>query len=309
MSYFYRRHGIPVTAETNMRPSTGCTLATSFKRQSFDHIRRCQTQPDHRTIGVPYHSQGIASSDHQQHDADIMNDWYQEWRTASDEPIPSNIRPMKILSEPAWGHRNAPQRRPNEVWLDHYYPDMVPEGRAQRNLRVAHEGRRYIEGDTKGVTGQAERTLGRRDVIEAARRSNVVDLTGDSLDKSREFRRVCRNRPQNERYKRTSLTSSRNSGMYHRSFHHDLSSRQDPPTQHFGHHNLSLPTRHKSGTNFAHDSYSIRVNDLVHPHLRPAPGQPSLYDYSQPDSFDRRGAVNQPGHYAPQEPNRYRFTQ
>jgi hypothetical protein len=309
MSYSYRLHGISVTAKTNMRPSTDRTLEASFGRQSFDHIRMCQTQPGHRKIGVPYESQGIASSDHQDHDADIMNDWYQEWRTVPDDPLPSNIRPMSILSEPAWGHQNAPQRRPNEVWLDHYYPDMVPEGRAQRDLRVAHEERRYIEEDGERVVRQAERTLSRQDVIEAARRSNIVDLTGDSVNKSRDFWSVCKDRPQSERHKHMSFNRSRNSGMYHRSFHHHPSSRQDPPGQHFDHYNLSLPTRREPRTNFALDPYSIYANDLVHPHLRLAPEQPSLYDYSQPDSFDRRGGVNQPGHYGAQEPNRYMFTQ
>lgn len=157
-----------MTAETNMRPSTDRTIDASFRRQSFDHIRRCQTQPDHIAVGVPHQSEGIASSDHQDHSADITNDWYQEWRTASKYPLPSNIRPIGIFNEPAWGHQNAPECRPNEAWLDHHYPDMVPEGRVQRNLRVAREERRYLEEDLQSAVRQTERTMGRRDVTEAA---------------------------------------------------------------------------------------------------------------------------------------------
>ncbi|KAH3905959.1 hypothetical protein HBH56_211280 [Parastagonospora nodorum] len=176
-------------AEANLQPYAGRILDASIRRQFFDHIQRCQTQPYGNVPGsmdVPYQSLATTSSNDRDHDAHIMNDWYQEWSTASKDPLPSNIRPMNILSEPVRGHRNAPQHRPKEVWLDHYEPDMVPEGRVLQNVRAEREERRYLEEDAESVVRQAERTIDRLEVMEATRRSNVVDLTGDSVDKSRD---------------------------------------------------------------------------------------------------------------------------
>jgi hypothetical protein len=268
-------------AEANLQPSSGRTLDASLGRKLLDHIQRCQTQPDGNVPGsmdVPYKSQATISSNHRDHDADITNDWYQEWSTASKDPLPSNIRPMNILSEPAWGHRNAPQHRPKEVWLDHYEPDMVPEGRALQDLRAMHEEKRYLEEDAESVVRQAERTIDRLEVMEAARRSKVVDLTGDLTDKSRDFWSICTDGTQSERYKHTSWTSSHDSGMYHRSFHKDPSSRQNPPKQYSNDLNLPPPALTRA-------PYGSRPDDIEHPYLRypqytVTPGRRPLYDYN-----------------------------
>ena len=95
--------------------------------------------------------------------------------------------------------------------------------------------------------------------------------------------------------------------MYHRSFHDDPSSRQDPPRQHSNDLDLPFPTSTRG-------PYRIQADNIEHlylcyPQSTFAPGRRPFYDYSQPGSFDRRGEMNEHGHYAQQEPNRYMFVQ
>jgi hypothetical protein len=112
-------------------------------------------------------------------DANVLNDWYNEWSTAPNDPLPSNLRPLLRLREPIWSGQNCPPTRQENVMLDHYYPDMVPEARAQQDMKREREERRYLEDHAEETVWKAERALERQEVVKAAQLSDVIDLTGD----------------------------------------------------------------------------------------------------------------------------------
>jgi hypothetical protein len=111
-----------------------------------------------------------------------MNEWLDEWRTAPDDPLPSNIRTLSLLNEPTGFNLDGNQRQARNALLGHYYPDMIPEARAQQDLEREQKHRKANRHRGQGslnAVQQARRTKERQGVIRAAKSTWTIDLTED----------------------------------------------------------------------------------------------------------------------------------
>jgi hypothetical protein len=113
-----------------------------------------------------------------------MNEWLDEWRTASHDPLPSNIRTLSLLNEPAGLDPDSYERQAQKALLVHYDPDMITEARAQQDLE-REQKRREASGHYGQVSldavQQARRTKERQGVIKAAQGPWTIDLTEDDM--------------------------------------------------------------------------------------------------------------------------------
>jgi hypothetical protein len=111
-----------------------------------------------------------------------MNEWLDEWRTAPDDPLPSNIRTLSLLNEPTGFNLDGNQWQARNALLGHYYPDMIPEARAQQDLEREQKNRKANRHRGQGslnAVQQARRTKERQGVIGAAKSTWTIDLTED----------------------------------------------------------------------------------------------------------------------------------
>jgi hypothetical protein len=123
-----------------------------------------------------------------------MDEWLSEWRTAPDDPIPSNIRDLFLLQETAWINLGTHAQKAQNVLLRHYYADMVPEARAQQELKRQQERKvrtyRYHGHGSVEVSWESERAKERQEVIKAAQRSYAIDLSGHDTVQKGVLRRI-----------------------------------------------------------------------------------------------------------------------
>jgi len=110
----------------------------------------------------------------------MMDDWHSEWATAPCDPLPSNLNHLYLLNEPANIDMKDHALRAEKVSLIHYDINLVPEGRAQQELRWAEEAaERRLKQDVEDFVCEMERAERREQVVKAAKRAEVVDLTED----------------------------------------------------------------------------------------------------------------------------------
>jgi hypothetical protein len=111
-----------------------------------------------------------------------MNEWLDEWRTAPDDPLPSSIRALSLINEPAGLDLDSHEQQAQNVMLGHYYPEMIPEGRAQQSFELEQK-RREANGhrgqEALDAVQQVRRMKERQGVIKAAQSTWTIDLTED----------------------------------------------------------------------------------------------------------------------------------
>jgi hypothetical protein len=110
-----------------------------------------------------------------------MNEWLDEWQTAPYDPLPSNIRALSLLQEPAGLDLDTYERMAPNVLLGHYYPDMIPEGRVQQDLQREQKRKERANGrvdrSLEDVIQENRRAKERQGVINAAKSAWTIDLT------------------------------------------------------------------------------------------------------------------------------------
>jgi hypothetical protein len=138
--------------------------------------------PSTNTSGQIGHPNYSPLTQNHQYDA-TMNAWLNEWDTAPGDPLPSNIRPLSLLLEPAAIDPRDHKRTATNVSLVHYVPTLVPEGRAAQDRELEQL---QDEIEEAWHNAQYEKILGERKkerqaVVEAARHAEVIDLTDDNI--------------------------------------------------------------------------------------------------------------------------------
>jgi hypothetical protein len=123
---------------------------------------------------------------HGMHDSQhviTMNEWLDEWQTAPYDPLPSNIRALSLIQKPAGLDLDTHERMAPNVLLGHYYPDMIPEGRAQQDLQREQKRKERANGradrSLENVIRENRRDKERQGVINAAKSAWTIDLTAE----------------------------------------------------------------------------------------------------------------------------------
>lgn len=150
---------------------------TTRKHHGFQH-----QAPSTNTTGHIGHQNYFPPTQNHQHAA-TMNAWRNEWDTAPSDLLPSNIRPLSLLLEPADVDLRNHERTAENVSLVHYVPTLVPEGRAaqDRELEQLQDEIKVEWYNTQQEKLMEERHRARRAVVQAARHAEVIDLTDDNV--------------------------------------------------------------------------------------------------------------------------------
>lgn len=121
-------------------------------------------------------------------------DWHNEWATAPDDPLPSNLSHLDLLNQPAKINMKNHAQNARRVSLIYYDVNMVPEGRVMQDLRREKEAEELrLTRDAENFVLEMERVERRHEVVKAARLAEVIDLTEDDMVDIR----VSRNLPSN----------------------------------------------------------------------------------------------------------------
>ena len=111
-----------------------------------------------------------------------MSDWHSVWDTAPNDPLPSNVNHLVLLDKPANIDLSSHAQKSMKVILVHYDATLVPEGRAQQDLRWKQElAERYLKQDAEDLALAMERKEARQHVVRAAQHAEVIDLTDDEI--------------------------------------------------------------------------------------------------------------------------------
>jgi hypothetical protein len=325
IEYHYRPNAKTMAVEANLQPQPDSSQQPNrpanavLGRNLFGNVRRIQPQPITTAIRSNKASssgQVKLSNIYVDHDAAVMNDWHDEWKTAPSDPLPSNIKQLLLLCEPTWNHLDAASRKPRKVLLEHYYPEMVPEARAQQDLRTECEEKSYLEKDAECTFWYRERPLERQDVVRAARRSKVIRLTQDRLEQSEVLQSIPTPHNMlppakvwsNDRYRTLTTEPNQRANPFHQQ-----DPRQHPPIAVSHHSSLQMPTRNKAPTEFAQE-FPTFPSGYVPQQTLPVfqddttLRQPSMYGYNQFHASKRSGEVKQYRPYE-HEPVQYMYSQ
>jgi hypothetical protein len=146
------------------------TVANDMRRQQPNHA------PDLRTIhlstdlvmGAP-----ITTRD----DSAISKTWHDEWEIEPKQFGPT--RPLTLLNQPAHINLRTHPRDAKRVYLNHWDREHEPDGTSTQRLILE---RKQAEVDKQAVIQKAgKKEERRRKVKQAARISDVVDLTGEDI--------------------------------------------------------------------------------------------------------------------------------
>jgi hypothetical protein len=177
-----RRRKVTCSSKSPVRIILSRVIYAMLGQQTFNDIRKLQDKQEHITNGLLDTGSSGEVSLHKvrfDREAIIMNDWHNKWKTAPNDPLPMNLKPLLLLREPTCVSQNVPPLKDKEVLLVHYYPDMVLEARAQQDLKRDREETRYLEDYAEDAVWNSERALGSPEVLEAMRHSGVIDVSGD----------------------------------------------------------------------------------------------------------------------------------
>jgi hypothetical protein len=164
-------------------------------------------------------------------DAAVMDEWHSEWDTAPYDPLPSNLKPLKLLCEPTWVHLDSHKhvRNTNDVLLVHYSPSIIPEARARQDLELQKEQRRYLEEDSEYAVTESQRALSRLEVVKDPGRTDVefIDMT---QEEARERKVLSSTFATSKEHRAPFAASSTQQYLYRRVPHlYDSSSKFNPP--------------------------------------------------------------------------------
>lgn len=121
-------------------------------------------------------------------DATTMSAWLDEWDDAPNDPLPSNVQPLWLLTEPAAFDLRSHRRLSRTVSLVHYHPTMVPEGRAAQDQAKAEQQfeARWRNEQEEGFYKHAiKRWRDRQEVVAASQHVEVINLTSDHVTERR----------------------------------------------------------------------------------------------------------------------------